>query len=81
MRRLQLLPREAVEVAEEREVLHGGEVGVKGEVLGDVADGRLGLEGAAIESVDETSPSSATVSPHSMEMVVVFPAPFGPRRP
>ena len=43
---------QTVELAEEREVLDGGQVGVQGQVLGDVADQRLGLEGAAREATD-----------------------------
>ena len=49
---LELLARQPVELAEEGQVLHRGEVGVEGQVLGDVADRRLRLERAALEAVD-----------------------------
>jgi hypothetical protein len=49
---LQLLAAQPVELAEEGQVLDGGEVGVQRQVLGDVADRRLGLQGPADEAVD-----------------------------
>ena len=52
MRASELLAGEPVELAEEGEVLHRGEIRVEGEVLGNEADRRLGLERAALEAVD-----------------------------
>jgi hypothetical protein len=52
MRARSTLPPSPVELPEEREVLHRGQVGVQREVPGDVPDGSLRLERATREAVD-----------------------------
>ncbi len=54
--RLELLSRQPVELPEEGEVLHGREIRVEGEILGDEADGRLRLERPALEAGDGDVP-------------------------
>ena len=52
MRAWSCLARQPVELTEEGEVLHRREVRVQGEILRDVADGRLRFERASSEAVD-----------------------------
>jgi hypothetical protein len=76
-----LPPVEAPEPAEVDERRQNGDVAVEAAVLGQVAR-RLGGAERREEPPIETSmrPSSGRMIPTSILTVVVFPAPFGPRR-
>ena len=75
-------PPEPVEPAEEGEVLPRREVRVEGDVLGHVADRVLAARSWASSRPSSTAaPRSGWRRPQTSLMVVVLPAPFGPRRP
>ncbi len=71
---------EAVELAEEDELVEDVHLFVEAALLGQVADA---LEGFAVEGLAEerTVPESGMVMPIIMRMVEVLPEPLGPRRP
>ena len=74
----------AVELAEEDEVLAGGQVRVDRQVLGHVADGGLGRGRARDRSAGRRRRPRRRPGvrrPQIIEIVVVLPAPFGPSRP
>ena len=75
---------EPVQPAEEAQVLARAEVRVDREVLRHVADlglARGRLDDRAAGPATTTSPPSRRRIPQTIEIVVVLPAPFGPRRP
>ena len=75
------VPAQAVELAEEAQVLAGGQFGVDGEVLRADADEAAELAVAAVERFAE-EPDLAGVGggqTAQMDMSVVLPAPLGPR--
>jgi hypothetical protein len=65
------------------EVLLCGHVAVDCAVLRDDAHLHLGFKRVAvdIDTVDADGPESGVRTPVSRRIVVVFPAPFGPRNP
>ena len=73
----------AVHHGVEAEVLLRGEVVVEGQVLEDEPDAGAHLVplGRDVVAVDPARPAVAESSVHSIEIVVVLPAPLGPRNP
>ena len=68
----------------EAQELAGGELLVEEGPVGDEAEGglgRLGLAGRGRGRRSSTRPEVGFSSPAIMRMVVVLPAPFGPRKP
>ena len=81
---LERLAAETLQPAEEAQVLSRSQVRVDGQVLGHVADERLGLGGVDRPWAcprPSTLPPSRSRSPQTIEMLVVLPAPLGPSRP
>ena len=71
------------EIGIETDILVDRQVFVEAEALRHVAHMRLAALGIRhdIDAVDDDPPPSGRITPASMRMVVVLPAPSGPTRP
>ena len=80
---LRILRVDALELGGEIQVFARGHVGVSGGCSEQIADGPFGLFGLLenIMAVDDDLALRGPMYPVIMFIVVVFPAPFGPRKP
>ena len=80
---LDLRARHAAQFRDEAQVAFDAHIGVERRGLRQVADlaARFERLGKNIEPVDQTVPAVAGMKPVMMRMVVVLPAPLGPRKP